>query len=128
MTVDLGNCLDSKMDASERYTEQERIKIVETYFATKLVVLTQRQCRKELGKDKVPDRKTIKHLVAKFRETGSVTNAKKVCSDRPCSVKTPNNAQNLLERLEESSKKSTRLTQEVGLSRSSAMRILHDDL
>ena len=47
------------------------------YFATKLVVLTQRQCRKELGRDQVPDRKTIERLVAKFRETASVANANK---------------------------------------------------
>ena len=57
------------MDVSGRYTVQQRIKIVETYFATKLVVLTQRQCRKKLGRDKVPDRKTIERLVTKFRET-----------------------------------------------------------
>ena len=127
-TVGLGNCSDSKMDGSGRYTVQQQIKIVETYFATKLVVLTQQQCRKELGRDKVPDRKTIERLVAKFRETGSVANANKVCNGRPCSVKTPNNDQNLRKRFEESFRKSTRLSQEVGLSRLSAMRILPDDL
>ena len=127
-TLGLGNCLDSKMDVSMHYTAQQRIKIVETYFATKLVVLTQRQRAKELGRDKVPDRKMIERLVAKFRETGSVANANKVRSFRPCSVKTPNNVQNLRERFEESFRKSTLLAQEVGLSRSSAMRILHDDL
>ena len=83
-TVGLGNCLDSKMDFSGRYTVQQRIKIVGTYFAPKLVVLTQRQCRKELGRDKVPDRKTIERFVAKFRETESVANANKVRSGRPC--------------------------------------------
>ena len=65
-TVGIGNCLDSKRDVSGRYTVQQRIKIVGTYFVTKPVVLTQRKCRKELGRDKVPDRKTIKRLVAKF--------------------------------------------------------------
>ena len=127
-TVGLGNCLDSKMDVSGRYTVQLRIKIVETYFATKLGVLTQRQCRKELGRVKVPDRKTIEHLVAKFRETGSVTNANKGRSGRLCSVKTPSNVQNLRERFEESPRKSTRLSREVGISRSSPNRILYDDL
>ena len=79
-TVGLGNCLGSKMDVSGRYTVQQRIKIVETYFATKLVVLTQRQRKKELVRDKAPDRKTIERLVAKFRETGRVANANKVRS------------------------------------------------
>ena len=128
-TVGLGNCLDSKMDVSGRYTVQQRKKIIEAYFATKSVVLTQRQCRKELGRDKVPKRKTIERLVAKFRETGSVANANKGRSGRPRSVKTPNNVQNLRERLEESPRKSTRrLLQEVGISRSSVLRILLDDL
>ena len=85
------------MDVSGRYTVQLRMKLVETYFATKLVVLTQRQCRKELGRDKVPDRKTIDHLVAKFCETGSVANVNKGRSGRSCSMKTPSNVQNLRE-------------------------------
>ena len=114
------------MDVSGRYTMQKRIKI-EPYFATKSVVLTLRQCRKELGRGKVPDRKAIDRLVAKFRKTESV-NANKGRSGRPCSVKIPINVQNLRKRLEESPRKSARcLSQEVGISRSSVMRILHDD-
>ena len=77
---------------------QQQKKIAETHFTTKLVVLTQRQCRKKLDRDKVPDRKTIERLVAKSRETGSVANASKVSSGWPCSVKTPHNVQNLRER------------------------------
>ena len=127
-TVGLGNCLNSKMDVIGRYTAQQRIKIVETYFATKLVVLTQQQCWKELGRDKVPDRKTIDHLVAKFCETGSVAIANEGRSGRSCLVKTLSNVQNLREQFEESPRKSTRLSREVGISRSSARRILHDDL
>ena len=99
------------MDVSGHYTVQQRIKIVEMYFVKKLVVLTQRQRRKKLGRDKVRDRKTIERLVAKFRETGSVANANKVRSGRPCSVETPNNVQNSRERFEESFRKSTRLSQ-----------------
>ena len=116
------------MDVSGCYTVQQQIKIVKTNFATKLVVLTQRQCRKELGRDKVPDRRTLERLVAEFQETGSVANANKGRSGRPCSVKTPSNVQNLLERFEESPRKSTRLSQEVGISRSTAMQILYHDL
>ena len=67
--------------------------------------------------------------MVKFRETRKVTNANKSPSGRPCSVKTPNDVQNLRERLEESPRKSTHcLSQEVGVSRSSVMRILYRDL
>ena len=101
---------------------QQQIKTVEANIATNSVVLTQQQCRKELGRDKIPDRKTIERLVAAFQETGSVANANKGRSGRPCSVKTLNKVQNLHERLEESPRKSTcRLSQEVGIFRSSVM-------
>ena len=63
------------MDPTGRYTTQQRIKIIEAYFATKSVLLTQRQCRKDFGRNNVPDRRTIQRLVAKFRETGSVADA-----------------------------------------------------
>lgn len=117
------------MDQIVQYTTQQRIRIVEAYFATKSVVLTQRQYRRHFVRTKVPDRRTIIRLVAKFRETGSVANANKGHSGRPRSVKTPNNIQNLRDRLEKSPRKSTRrLSQEVGISRSSVLRILHDDL
>jgi len=65
------------MDNSGQYITQWRTKIVEAYFATKSVILTQRQCRRDFGGDKVPDKRTIERLVAKFRKTGSVTNTSK---------------------------------------------------
>lgn len=51
---------------------QQRIKIVEAYFVTKLVLLTQRQYRIYFGRNEVPDKKTTENLMAKFRETGNV--------------------------------------------------------
>ena len=51
------------------------MKIIEAYFATKSALPTQRQCRRDFGKNNVPDRLTIQRLVAKFRETGSVADA-----------------------------------------------------
>jgi len=65
------------MDNSGHYNMQQWTKIVEAYFATNLVVLIQRQCRRDVGRYKAPDRWTIERLVAKFRETGSVVNASK---------------------------------------------------
>ena len=101
------------MDPTGRYTTQQRVKIIEAYFATKTVLLTQRQCRRDFGRNNVPDRRTIQRLVAKFRETGSVTDAHKGHSGRHRSAIIPENIQNLRERLEESPRKSTRrLSQE----------------
>ena len=63
------------MDPTGRFTTQQPIKIIEAYFATKSVLLTQRQCRRDLGRNNVLDRRTIQRLVVKFRETGSVADA-----------------------------------------------------
>jgi hypothetical protein len=42
------------MDPTTRYTVQERGKIVEAYFATKSVVLTQRQFRRDFPGEILP--------------------------------------------------------------------------
>ena len=36
-----------------RFTTQQRVKIIEEYFATKSVLLTQRRCRRDLGRNNV---------------------------------------------------------------------------
>jgi len=60
------------MDQAARYSVQERIKIVEAVFAMKSVVQSQRKFRRDfLGRD-APIRFTIKRLLDKFRETGSL--------------------------------------------------------
>ena len=51
---------------------QQRIKIVEAYFSTKSVVQIQRQYTRDFGRGRVPARRTIECLIAKFKETGSV--------------------------------------------------------
>ena len=85
--------------------------------------------QERFGRHNVPDRRTIQHLVAKFRETGSVADAHKGHSGQHCSAIIPENIQNLRERLEEYSGKSTpHFLQETGISRTSFLRILHDDL
>ena len=94
------------MDQTKQYITQQQIKIAEAYIATKFVLLTQGQYRRNFGRNKAPDNRTIEHLMAKYRETGSVANASRGHSSRPRSVKTPNNIQNLGERLEEFPRKS----------------------
>ena len=51
---------------------QQRIKMIEAYFATKSVLLTQQNCRRDFGRSNVPNRRKIQRLMANFRETGSV--------------------------------------------------------
>ena len=116
------------MDLSGSYTTQQRKKIIEVYFAAKSLLLTQRQCRKDLVRNSVPDGRTIQRLVAKSRTTGSVADAHKGRHRSSFGIIT-GNTQNLRERYEESPRKSTRrLSQETGILRTSVLRILHDDL
>jgi len=69
---------------------QERIKIAEAYFATKSVVQTQRQFRRDFAGRNTSTRLTIKRILDKFRETGSVLNNINGRSGRPHSVTTEN--------------------------------------
>ena len=71
-TAGLGDSFDTNMDPTGRFATQQWIKIIEAYFATKSVLLTQQQCRRDFGRNNVPDRKIIQCLVAKFWETASV--------------------------------------------------------
>ena len=68
----LGDSFDTNVDPTGRFTTQQPIKIIEAYFTTKSVLLTQRQYKRDFGRSNVPDRRTIKCLVAKIRETGSI--------------------------------------------------------
>ena len=117
------------MDPTTRYTVQERGKIVEAYFATKSVVLTQRQFRRDFPGRNPPSKLTIRHLLEKFRETGSVGDKNKGHSGQPRSARTANNSETVRRRLEVSPRKSTRrLSQETHLSRTTVRRIMHRDL
>ena len=74
-TAGLGDSFDTNMDPTGRFTTQQPINIINASFATKSVLLTQQQCRKDFGRNNVPERRTIQRLVEKFRETGSVADA-----------------------------------------------------
>ena len=116
------------MDPTGRYTTQQQIKIIMAYFATKSVLLTQRQCRRDLGRNNVPDRRTIQRLVAKFWKTGSVADARKGQHRSSFGI-IPENIQNLKECLTKSSRNWTRhLSRESVISRASVLRNLHDDV
>ena len=96
------------LDPSGRYTTQQPIKIIETYFTVKSVLLTQRQCKKDFGRNNVPDGRTIQRMVAKFRNSQRKWGR---CSQRPRSFIVRHNSwgfQNLRERREDFPRKSTR--------------------
>ena len=76
------------MDPTTRYTVQERAKILEAYFATKSVVLIQRQFRRDFPVRNPPSKLTIRHFLEKFRETGSVRDKNKGHSGQPRSART----------------------------------------
>ena len=63
------------MDPNERFTTQQQVETIEAYLATKSVVLTQEQCRRDFGSNNVPDGSSIQRLVATFLETASVADA-----------------------------------------------------
>ena len=102
---------------------------MEAYLATKSLIQTQRQFRRDFPGRNAPTRVTILRLLDKFRETGSVQNKNKGHSGRPRSARTDPNIDNVREHLARSPRKSTRrLSQETDLSRTSIMRIMHQDL
>ena len=113
----------------DQFSTQERIKIIELYFATKSPVLVQRQFRREFPGRKIPHRNTIRALVEKFRDTGTVRNNNRGHSGPPLTATNPPHVQDVRARLEASPRKSTRrLSQEVGVSRTSVRRIIKKEL
>ena len=116
----------ASMDQTARYSMQEGIKIVEAYSANKSVVQTQRQFRRDFPGRNAPISFTTKRFLDKFRETGSlqanikssqwpetVSQHKKSHRDRETTLRV---------------KSTKRLSWELDPSKSSVMRIMHQDL
>ncbi|CAH1991124.1 unnamed protein product [Acanthoscelides obtectus] len=88
---------------------------------------TFRALREHFGRNNRPNETTIGRLVRKFEATGSVANLPG--SGRPRSVRTPENIAVVKESVRDDPKQSTtRRSQELGISRTSLLRILHKDL
>ena len=49
--------------------------VLQFFFHISQVVQTAGQCRRDFGRNNVPDRRSIQHLVAKFGETANVADA-----------------------------------------------------
>ena len=90
------------MEVAVQFSVHERSKILEIYFSTKSVVITQREFRREFPERKTPCRKRITKIVEKFRNTGSVGNDNKSHSGWYVAVRTCANAQAERKHLEQS--------------------------
>ena len=97
------------------------------YENHKSIVNTQRAFKRNYGTKKSPSKNTIKDIVRKFEEKGSVHDRPRPGPGR-C-MRTPVNVQKIRSKLEESPHRSLkRLTRETGIKRSTVRRIILDDL
>lgn len=109
----------------ESYSIEDRIIVIKEHYKNgEKIKNTFRALRDHLGR---PNETTIGRLMRKFEATGSVGDAPK--SGRPKSVRTPENIATVSASVRDNPKTSTtRLLQELGISRRSLGRILHKDL
>ena len=117
------------MDVAFQFSVHKRLKILECYFSTKSVVLTQREFRGKFPGRKAPCRNTITKILKKFRNSESMRNDDKAHSGRYVTVRAHANVQVVRKHLEQSPRKSTRrLPQEVSISRTTGYRGIYNDL
>ena len=120
---------DTKIDVVAQFSVHERSNILESYFSTKSVVLTQRKFCWEFPRRKTPCRKTITKIVKKFKNTGSVRNDNKGHGEWYVTVRTHANLQAVGKHHEKSPRKSIlRLSQIVSISRTTVQRVILNDL
>lgn len=108
----------------ERYTIEQRSKIVEFYFLNeRSIVLTQRAYRRHFNVRTGPSVTTVNRLVANFRHHGSIRN--RSGAGRPRTAHTDENIERVRESVEEIPETSTRRrSTQLELSRRSLQRIL----
>jgi len=78
------------VNQAAKHSVQGRIKIVDGYFVMKSVVQTQQQLQRNFPGIQRSTTLTIKHLLDKFREMGSVQDSSEGRSGRPRSFRTEN--------------------------------------
>ncbi|CAH2000879.1 unnamed protein product [Acanthoscelides obtectus] len=112
------------------YSIEDRIKVIQEHYKNGAKIKnTFRALREHFGRNNRPNETTIAigRLVRKFEATGSVANVPG--SGRPRSVRTPENIAVVKESVRDDPKQSTtRRSQELGISSTSLLRILHKDL
>lgn len=111
-------CLYSSMP----YSVNERLCIVEAYTRTRSFKRTREIFRERYPNTSIPAKSTVQKLIQKWRETGSVFNAKR---NRLPSVQTPEAVANIQQNIIANLKKSVRnLSQQTFVQRMSCYRIL----
>ncbi|XP_036185884.1 DDB1- and CUL4-associated factor 16 isoform X2 [Myotis myotis] len=112
----------------ERYTKEQRIFIVEQYFKNNEgLAATVRNFRTKYGRNSDLTSSTVKRLIKKFRETGSISDLKH--PGRPSTSRSTQNIEAVRESVAKSPGTSIRRRgQELDISKSSLQRILTKDL
>lgn len=105
------------------YSIEQRVFIVEEYVRTTSIMSVREKFLEKYPEGRVPAKSTIQDLIKKWRTTGNVSNMKR---DKQLTVRTPEAVANVQTIIGRSPSKSTRrLSQQVGISRTSCRRILH---
>ena len=112
----------------ERYTIEQRVFIIEQYFKNnESLAAAVRKFHTKYGRNSVLTSSTVKRLIEKFRETGSVGDAKH--TGRPKTSRSNVNIEAVRESVGDNPGTSIRRRgQELQISRSSLQRILTKDL
>ena len=113
---------------SQRLSLEHRIKVVELFFESgKSVITTQRRYCSHFGVRDAPAANTIKAIVKRFQESGSVQDAER--SGRPTSVRDADNVERVMRSVRsEPSTSIRRRSQELDIKKSSLQKILTTDL
>lgn len=110
-------------------SKEEKTKLVQFYWSSRSIILTQRQFRAHFKTRFTPCPKTILRLQEKFLRDGSILNCYKGKSGRPTTQRTPENIAKVKSVVNGDPKKSIRkIAQEVGTSHSTVRRIMRKDL
>ncbi|XP_043224374.1 uncharacterized protein LOC122382732 [Amphibalanus amphitrite] len=111
------------------YSKEEKAKIVQFYWDSKSVVVTQRKFRSHFKTRKAPSYNSILRLTEQFVREGDLGNLSRKSSGRKKTTRTPENIEKVKHLVRKQPSKSSRhLAQEAGTSRTSLLRILKKDL
>ena len=110
-------------------SKDQKSKLVQFYWQTNSIILTQRKFRAHFQTRDAPDRKTILRLCEQFLREGSINNLNKGRSGRKAVARTPETIAKVKAAINDDPSKSLRkLAQEVNGSYSSVWRIVKKDL
>lgn len=113
-----------------KYSTQDRVFLVESYYKSgENITLALRKWSTEFKNRPKPSPATLEKLIEKFKRTGEVTDDVQSRKDKPRTSRTPEIIESAREIAEQEPTISTRrLSQRIGVSRSTAWTILNKDL